>query len=237
MMTGYPVPEEAGFLRLAVARAAAEVDAEIKLSIVSITSCPGAKAGPGLVEKVLPVHPDVVVIQFGPTDVKVAVRRLWREVVGQPRLSKPPVLVSEKPPRLRDRVDLFLRGCAGLALGARPLSSRSDYRQSIAKMVELAVSSGAYPIVFTPFVMDNFLSDAWARCYSHDLVDDFAGRADVCVIDSWEALTQYPRRKTLLHDGMHLSRLGHEILAERLKPELVEWIRTRRSSARGTKKS
>ena len=96
-------------------------------------------------------------------------------------------------------------------------------------MVDLVISLGAYPIVFTPFVFDNFLSDAWARCYSCDLVADFAGRADVCVIDGWKLLAQYPRHRTLLHDGLHLSQLGHEVLAQGLKPKLVEWIQAHAS--------
>ena len=91
-------------------------------------------------------------------------------------------------------------------------------------MVDSLLSFGAYPIVFTPFVFDNFLSDAWARCYSSDLVDDFAGRADVCVIDGWQLLAQYPRNQMLLHDGFHPSLSGHEVLAQCLKTKLVEWI-------------
>jgi lysophospholipase L1-like esterase len=225
IISGFPLPEEAGFLRLAAARAAAEADADIKLSIVTITSCTAPKADAVLAEKVLPLHPDIVVFQFGTSDVSIAVRRLWYQVASRPRVSKPRVPPSDKPLRLRNQVDSFLSGCAGLALGAQPASSRSDYRQSIAKMVELTVSSGAYPIVSTPFVRDNFVSDAWARCYSYDLVKDFAGRKDVSIIDTWEPLARYPRRKMLLHDGLHLSRLAHEILGERLKPELVMCIK------------
>ena len=104
------------------------------------------------------------------------------------------------------------------------MTSRSVYRQSIVKMVDSVVSFGAYPIVFTPFVFDNFLSDAWARCYSCDLTADFAGRADVCVMDGWKLLAEYPRNQTLLHDGLHLSQWGHEVLAQDLKPKLVERI-------------
>ena len=104
-------------------------------------------------------------------------------------------------------------------------------------MVDSVVSFGAYPIVFTPFVFDNFLSDAWARCYSSDLVADFAGRADVCVIDGWKLLAQYPRHKILLHDGLHLSRWGHEVLAQHLKTKLVEWIQAHTSSFPSTTES
>ena len=177
-------------------------------------------------------------LQFGSSDAKIAVRRVWNEVLGRKKKpSKAPVLVANRPPNFRNRMNAFLRGWGGLALGARPVTSRSVYRQSIAKMVDSVVSIGAYPIVFTPFVFDNFLSDAWARCYSCDLTADFAGRADVCIIDGWKLLAQYPRNQTLLHDGLHLSQWGHEVLAQHLKPKLVELIRARASKLPSTTES
>jgi len=225
LVTGYPLPEGCGFLQMAVEGTRLELDTEIDLEVVSITACTAPKAMTRLAEDVLLRRPDIVVLQFGQSDVKVAIRRLWREVLGQQRPTRQPVLVSEKPLSFRNRTDSFVRACAGLAIGANPFSSRSEYRQSIASMVETLVAAGIYPIVFTPFVLDNFLSDAWARCYSRDIVDDFQGRDDVCVINGWEPLSHYPRRKTLLHDGIHLSRLAHQVIAERLKPELVGCIR------------
>jgi len=141
----------------------------------------------------------------------------------------PPAVVSEKPMAPRDRVNSFLRGCAGLIVGAQPNTSRADYRRSIAEVVTAVVTTGAYAIVLTPFVFDNFLSDAWAHCYSSDLETDFAGRTDVCVINAWNLLAVYPRRKMLLHDGLHLSRLAHEVLAESLRARLVGWIQARAS--------
>jgi len=232
LILGYPLSEETGFLRQAATRAQIEVAAEIKLSIISLHSCPATKAIESLEEKVLPLHPDIVVLQFGQTDAKVAVRRLWNELFGGRPSSKPPVVVSDRPATWRNRVDLFVRSCAGLALGAHPFTSRADYRQNISKMVEAVVSSGAYPIVFTPFVFYNFLADAWARCYSCDIVADFAGRADVCIVDSWSLLAQYPRSQMLLHDGLHLSRRAHEILAECLQAKLVERIQAQDSNVR-----
>lgn len=238
MITGYPVDETAGFLRMAIARAQPEVDAEIECSIATLTACQAPAAVERLEENVFPHHPDIVVLQFGPSDTKIAVRRAWHEVLGrQKKTSKAPVLVANRPANLGNRMNAFFRGCAGLALGARPVTSRSDYRQSIAKMVDSVISIGAYPIVCTPFVFDNFLSDAWARCYSCDLTADFAGRTDVCVIDAWKLLAQYPRSQTLLHDGFHLSQWGHEVLAQDLKPKLVERIQALASQSSSTTES
>jgi len=127
----------------------------------------------------------------------------------------------------RDRVDLFLRACGGLIVGAQPTTSRADYRQSMAVVVDAVVATGAYAIVLTPFVFENFLADAWARCYSRDLEADFAGRADVGVINVWNLLAEYPRAQMLLHDGLHLSRPAHKIIAESLQTRFVDWIRSR----------
>jgi lysophospholipase L1-like esterase len=225
IITGYPVDETGGFLRMAISRVQPEVDAEIKYSIATITACQAPTAAERLEENVFPHNPDIVVLQFGQSDAKIAVRRAWNEVLGrEKKRSKMPVPVANRPANLGNRMNALFRGCAGLALGARPVTSRSVYRQSIAKMVDSVISIGAYPIVFTPFVFDNFLSDAWARCYSCDLTADFAGRADVCVIDGWKVLAEYPRSQTLLHDGLHLSQWSHEVLAQHLKPKLVERI-------------
>ena len=225
IITGYPVDENAGFLRMAIAQAQPEIDAEIKYRIATITACQAPMAAEKLEENVFSDHPDIVVLQFGQSDAKIAVRRAWHEMLGHERKrSKAPILVANRPPNLANRLDSFWRGFAGIILSAQPVTSRSAYRESIAKMVDAIVSIGAYPIVFTPFVFDNFLSDAWARCYSCDLTDDFAGRTDVCVIDGWKLLAPYPRHQMLLHDGLHLTQWGHEILAQHLKPKLVERI-------------
>lgn len=228
MVTGYPLPEEAGFVRMAVTGAQAETDTEIELEIFGITSCPATKAAEQLEEKVLSHRPDIVVLQFGQSDAKVAMKRLWHETFGRTQASsKAPVLVSEKPMTRRDRADLFLRGCGGLIVGAQPATSRADYRQSLAKIVEAVVATGAYAIVLTPFVFENFLADAWARCYSCDLESDFAGRTGVCVVNGWNLLAEYPRAQMLLHDGLHMSRPAHKIVAESLQARLVDRIQSR----------
>jgi len=227
MVTGYPLPEEAGFMQIAVTGARAEMDTQIDLKVFGITSCPATKAVEQLEEKALSHHPDIVVLQFGQSDAKVAVKRLWRETFGGTRASSSnPPAVTEKPMTRRDRIDLFLRGCGGLIVRAQPVTSRADYRRSIAEVIEAVVGTGAYAVVLTPFVFENFLADAWAHCYSCDLESDFAGRADVHVINVWNLLAEHPRGRMLLHDGLHLSRPAHEILAESLQARLVERIRS-----------
>ncbi len=228
-VTGLPLPEEASFVRMAVTRVQVVTGTEIELKILGIPECPATKAMEQLEEKVLVHRPDVVVLQFGQSDAKVAMRRLWTETFGPTRFSSRPPEVFEKPMTSRDRVNLFLRGCGGLIVRAQPSTSRADYRQSIAEVVEAVVATGAYAIVLTPFVFENFLADAWARCYSCDLESDFAGRTDVCVINVWELLAEYPRARMLLHDGLHLSRPAHAVLAESLQARLVEWMQSRAS--------
>lgn len=229
-VTGYPLPEEASFVRQAAKGAQAETATEIGLEIIGITACPATKALEQLEEKVLSRRPDIVVLQFGQSDAKVAVKRRWHEAFGRTKLtSRPPVLVSVKPMTARDRVKAFVLACAGLIVGAQPATLREDYRRSIAGVVEAVVATGAYAIVLTPFVFENFLADAWARCFSCDLEADFAGRTDVCVINVWKLLAEYPRTQMLLHDGLHLAQPAHEILAESLQACLVEWIRSRAS--------
>jgi lysophospholipase L1-like esterase len=228
MVTGYPLPEESGFMRIAVTGAQADTDTDIDLKVFGITSCPATKAAEQLKEKALSHHPDIVVLQFGQSDAKVAMKRLWHETFGGTRASSSnPPAVTEKLMTRRDRVDLFLRGCGGLIVRAQPVTPRADYRRSIAEVVEAVVATGAYAIVLTPFVFENFLADAWAHCYSYDLESDFAGRADVRVINVWDLLAEHPRGKMLLHDGLHLSRSAHALLAESLQSSLVERIRAR----------
>lgn len=237
LITGYPMPEEAGFMRIAVAGAQVETGTEIELKLFGRHACPATQAAEHLEEEVLVRRPDIVVLQFGQSDAKVAVTRLWNETFGRRmHTSGPPRVIFEKPMTRRRRVSLFLRACGGLIVGAKPFTSRTDYRRSIAEVVEAVVAPGAYTIVITPFVFENFLADAWARCYSSDLESDFAGRTDVSVINGWNLLAEYPRAKMLLHDGLHLSRAAHEVLAKSLQTHLAEWIRSRASmrlSARG----
>jgi lysophospholipase L1-like esterase len=231
MVKGYPMSEEASFMRLAAAGAQGETGAEIELKIFGRHACPATQAMEHLEEEVCLYRPDIVVLQFGQSDAKIPLKRLWNETFGLKRASSgPSVAVSEKPMTRRGRIKTFLRACGGLIVRAQPFTSRADYRRSIAEVVEAVVATGAYAIVLTPFVFDNFLADAWAHCYSYDLESDFAGRTDVCVINVWSLLAEYPRAKMLLHDGLHLSRSAHAVLAESLQACLVERIRSRASA-------
>jgi lysophospholipase L1-like esterase len=231
LVTGFPMPEEVGFMRLAATGAQAETDTQIELRIFGRHACPATQAMDHLEEEVLVHRPDIVVLQFGQSDTKVRLRRLWNETFGITKISSRPLFdVSEKPMTRQSRIETFLRACGGLIVGAQPFTSRADYRRSIAEVVEAVVATGAYAIVLTPFVFDNFLADAWAHCYSCDLEADFAGRTDVYVLNGWNLLAEYPRTKMLLHDGLHLSRLAHVILSESLQACLVEQIRSRASA-------
>jgi hypothetical protein len=230
LIGGHPFPEEDGFFRLAVRDAAAETGVNIRHSITSIPSITAAKAVEMLAEKALSQNPDIVVFQFGQTDARVPTRGLLREVLGPSVVSKQHVVVEDRPARLKNRIVWFLRGCAGLALGAHAITSRADYRRSISQLVDGVVLSGAYPIVFTPFIQGCFLPDAWAQCYSRDLVNDLGGRTDVCVIDGWSLLSRHPRNKMLLHNGVHLTRQAHALLAQSLKTALVNRLRASVSS-------
>jgi hypothetical protein len=225
LIGGHPFPEEDGFFRLAVRDAAAETGVSIRQSLTSIHSLPVTKAVDMLAEKVFPQNPDIVVFQFGSTDTRVPTRGLMREVLGPSVVSKQHVVVEDRPARLKNRMAWFLRGCAGLALGAQAITSRADYRRSISRLVDGVVSLGAYPIVFTPFIQGCFLPDAWAQCYSRDLVNDLGGRTDVCVIDCWSLLSRHPRNSMLLHNGVHLTRQAHALLAQSLKTALVNRLR------------
>jgi hypothetical protein len=232
-VTAYPMGEELGFTRIAVAGAQAETDTEIELTLFGKHGCPATQGAKHLEEEALTRRPDIVILQFGQSDAKVAVKRLWNETFGQKMYrSGPPRDIFERPMTRRERVGLFLRSCGGLIIGAKPFTSRADYRRSIAELVETVVATGAYAIVFTPFVFENFLADAWARCYSYDLESDFAGRTDVCIVNGWRLLAEYPRSEMLLHDGLHLSRVAHKVLAGPLQRCLVESIRARLSERR-----
>ncbi len=230
MIGGYPHAEENSFFRLAVRDAAAETGVNIHHSVTSIRSLPVTKAVDMLAEKVFSQNPDIVVFQFGSTDTRVPTRGLLREVLGPSVVSKQHVVVEDRPAQLKNRMAWFLRGCAGLALGAQAITSRADYRQSISRLVDGVVSSGAYPIVFTPFIQGCFLPDAWAQCYSRDLVNDWGGRTDVGVIDCWNLLSRHPRNTMLLHNGVHLTRQAHALLAQSLKTALVSRFRASMSS-------
>jgi hypothetical protein len=82
LVTGYPLPEEAGFVQMAVTGAQAETDTEIELRTFGIHSCPATKAAEHLEEEVLLHRPDIVVLQFGQSDAKIPLKRLWIETFG-----------------------------------------------------------------------------------------------------------------------------------------------------------
>jgi hypothetical protein len=221
MITGYPLtPEVSFFNRLAGYLATTR---PVEATVVSLPGFPIDRARRHLAKKVLSLHPDYVVVQFGTSDAIAPLQRYLAQRLGIRRklqadrgLAAPAIRASAR--RAATSLDLvrwFVKGIVARVLRVPPRTPREVYRESVAAIASGILASGAKPIILTPFRFGDAWSEHNGKQFSGD-IEQLARSMGFAAVDGRKPLRRYPVRKVLLATGDHLSAFGHEVIAKEL---------------------
>ena len=225
MMTGFPLPSEPGFLHRAVQPLLASGQFNVVFDIVDMGSVTAHQAQRQLARKVLAQRPDIVVLQFGSTDVGTPLRNGFGRHHLFKKVSHVRERVYARPSDPLHLLEWHLHGLASELLLIRPVTSLKNYLNAHLGMVYECRVAGSAVVVVSPFVMGTGRSNRFARLYTAALSAQLPRSAGIYFLDAHAVLSQCPRRKMLLGDGVHLSALAHQKLGSALASVLAEAAR------------
>ena len=222
MIGGFPHRYDDSFFHLALARLKPESSLEIVPSISTFGGFPITRVPKHLAARCLTAQPHIVVLQFGPSDLIVPIRRSRSHSSS----SNDPVQrkVLPNPPQLKHRLKWRLRALLADALQLPTVTPPEVYMATLTQLARTLLEHQVTPIVLSPFVFGGWRSDRFARTCADRLAVLLAAMPGAVFVDAYKALDRAPRHEMLLADGTHLSLAGQRVVSETLLPLLQQQV-------------
>ena len=212
MIGGFPHRQEDSFFHHAIERLRLETAHNIIDSLFTFGGFPVTRVPKHLKNRCLAAHPDIVVLQFGSSDLVVPLRH--RHHGSRDRQ------VSKQPPTRLDQMKWSLRSGLGNALRLTPVTPPEVYLETVTQLARTLLEHQVIPVVLSPFVFGSRRSDRIARDCAGRLKESLSASPKAVYVDAYAALDRQPRRRMLLRDGSHLSLAGQQVVADVLFPAL-----------------
>ncbi len=248
MLSGYPFQQAKSFFSHMLAGLPQDKKAEAMATsgykIVSLHRFTAVRAERHIRAQVLPYDPDVVVLQFGSSDVDCAPIHLFKQDQasfgrgGKTGQGSTPTSLSSaeaedcasgsglRLPGIMDQLRWFIATLLGFLFRPSPVTTYEDYLEAMVHMVDLLVCNQIEVIVLSPFPFAMRYTHRLAKRYTAGLIKRLNSRTHVTCVDCIKVLEGYPIRSILLSDGMHLSPFGHQVLGEHLSDVLKQSLDT-----------
>lgn len=214
MIGGFPHRPEDSFFHHAIQKLQIKRGSGIVSSSYTFGGFPVTRVPRHLKARCLDKHPHIVVLQFASSDLIVPIHKHHH---GSEPVHRD---VSEKLPSISDWFRWQIQGLIGDIRRLPPVTPLETYLQTMEQLVRTLSEHQIIPVVLSPFVFGGWRSDRFARTAAGRLQKLLSSFPGAIYVDAHAALNRHPRRKMLLKDGSHLSRAGHQIVAEVLLPGL-----------------
>jgi len=211
MIGGYPHRQEDSFFHLAIARLQAGTDHHISESLFTMGGFPITRVPKHFQARCLAARPNIVVLQFGASDLTVPLRRHHPQS-GQPIHAS----VSTQAPTWLDRKKWWVRSRIGDALNRKSVTPPETYLATLTQLTRTLLEHQIIPVVISPFVFGGRRSDRLACDCTRRLQEILAALPGAVYVDAYAALDRHPRRRMLRRDGSHLSLEGQRVVADEL---------------------
>lgn len=195
-------------------------------NVISLEGFPINRAEKYLEKKVLPLKPDIVVIQFGSVDIVVSIKesllkRLKKtirkkniNIVRNLSISKNNITITKF-----DFIKMYLKFpikyCAMKILKVHPTTPIKKYIFSMEYIVKSLTQKQIKVVVLSPFISHDLVRNCISRKYANE-IKKLQEKYDFTLIDTYSVLKNYRLEEILLSDGMHLTLKGHEIISNQL---------------------
>ena len=214
MISGYP-HDNGGYFKLACEEIAAKAEASVTSTVHSFGGFPAPRAAKYLERRALCKKPDFVIIQLGALDALCPVRpTLLQSARSQNPKTKARKSNSQLTPASRwSYARWFLAAIIGFAFRLQPTTPLPQFLAAIDSIIDQCLAAGAVPIILTPFVYGSAYSMRSGVRYANALRELVAQKSGAILVDAMSALWSKTRCEILQHDGFHLSKVGHALVA------------------------
>jgi len=230
MISGYP-HESGGMLETACKLIEKELALPVTSQVISLGGFPAPRARKHLSHKVLESKPDYVVLQFGTTDSQCPIRTQKPLKAQADRVESPSAQPNSsdthhrKPTTALSPLRWELISLLGLLKRAQPITPLSSYIAAMGQMMLECRSAGVVPVVLSPFVYGSRYTMRHAVCYANALRDLQVTMAHGLLIDCIDSLAHISKSRILMHDGVHLSNYGQQLIGRAIANSIVAHVR------------
>ena len=222
MSDGFPHQSTDSFFHLAVTCLRQETKRPITTSMFTLGGFPITRTPKYLVSKCMAFRPDIVVLQFGATDLVVPLRRKKnRDGTTAAAFHG----WSAASATLIARMRWQFQGLVGDILKLEPVTPVEIYLETMAELVVTLLENNIVPVVVSPFVFGSRRSDQNACYCAGRLKELLTILPKAYFVDAHSALDRHPRHRMLLADGGHLSLAGQRVVADELLAVLKNLVK------------
>jgi len=158
MIGGFPHRPEDSFFYKAIERLQKQSVHKVITSQFTFGGFPVTRVPKHLKPRCLDFHPQIVVLQFGTSDLIVPLRQHHHH--GSTPVHRN---VSTANPVLTDRLRWQVQSFVGNALGLAPVTMPEVYLQTMEQIIRALAEQNIIPVVLSPFVFGGQRSDRIAR--------------------------------------------------------------------------
>lgn len=213
MIEGFPHRYEDSCFHHALEQLRKETAHNIISSLFTMGGFPINRIPKHLESKCLAARPDIVVLQFGTSDLVVPVRRQRR---SDGSISAAHRSTSANPATQFDRLKWLSQGFLGDVFRLMPVTPPEIYLENMKLLTQTLLEHQVIPVVLSPFVFGGQRSDRITRDCAGRLQQSVAALPKAVYVDAYAALDRHPRWRMLLGDGTHLSIEGQKVVGDAL---------------------
>ena len=227
-IAGVPHRFENSFFHLATERLRLESPHNLSSSLFTLSEFSAPRAIQHLPTHGLAEKPDIVVLQFGSSDLRISLRR---KSIPEAMANRSGATAHSAGPAR----PLYwqLQGLIGDLLQLPSVTAPEAYLEAMNQMIRIVAAYDAVPVVMSPFVIGSPRSDRVARQCVPVLAKVVAAVPEARYLDAYSVLDKFPRREILLRDGIHLTIQGQVLVAEGLFTLLARLLREQETMAAG----
>ncbi len=227
MIGGFPHGYDHSCFHLAVEQLRAKTKDNVITSIFTLGGFPVTRVIKHLPTKCLASQPDIVVLQFGASDLIVPLRHPNHRSNGASVHRQ----VKSRIANLSDRIQWHLRGTLNEFLKGTSVTTPELYLQTMDHIIRSVADHDAVPVVLSPFVFGDHYSDRIARDCVPRLQRITLDVPRARFVDVYSVLNRHPRHRMLLCDGTHLSLEGQAVVGECLSHSLTHILQDQSAEA------
>lgn len=197
-------------------------------SVVSFGGVPISLSAKYLDKRVIKLNPDVVIIQFGNTDInkdinkdikkklkKIFKIKLSRNSMSSTSSNKTGILKNRLRTKLRFAIKYFGKEIIACILNTKTNTTLDVYISYLDQIIGKLEGKGVKVIVLSPFPSANLFNDKKVLKYTEN-IKKIKSEHNFILIECYPILKNFDISEFLLGDGSHLSKNGHLILASEI---------------------
>lgn len=169
-------------------------------------------------------NPDLVIIQFGALDARVNIKNYLNRnkkggnIEGEPYYKMPYIVKNKHIKQLKLIVKYSIKHIVTHIMQLYPTSAKS-FTCSLNKIATPLIEHGCKVIVVSPFIQDDLFTNFQIKRYAKG-INRLEKRLGFASINCYSGLAKENIFDIVMRDGVHLTKKGHEIVANILFEKL-----------------